>query len=234
MLAEFEPHQVRTKHVAAIKINLADTPPACNRLLSFLRIVFNYALEWEWVEHNPCIGVRKYKEHTRTRYVSHEEFNALLNHLSEPMQNLFTLVYLTGQRISDVLKLHQSHITDKGIVFIQQKTGAKLLITLTPDISQVLANIQPDAQGRLFYKGGHTLDYKTAYNTYAKARKAAGILDITIHDLRAKSLTDANDEGKNAQKLGGHKSPSTTASYLRGRKPIEANAPTLPEKSPKY
>jgi len=235
MLAEFEPRQVKPKHIAAIKIKLADTPAMCNRFLTLLYIVFSYALEWELVEQNPCIGVRKHKEHSRTRYVTHDELNALLNHLSEPMQNLFTLVYLTGQRIGDVLKLHESNITENGITFVQQKTGAKLLIKLTPDISQVLANIQPSAQGRLFYlKNGRALSYQMAYNAYDKARKSAGISNIIIHDLRAKSLTDANDEGKSAQNLDGHKNASTTRIYLRGRKPIEANAPTLPKKSSEY
>jgi len=102
----------------------------------------------------------------------------------------------------------------------------------------MLANIQPNAQGRLFHlKSGRAMSYQTAYNAYDKARKAAGVLNATIHDLRAKSLTDANDEGKNAQKLGGHKSASTTAIYLRGRKPVEASAPTLPKpckKMPEY
>jgi len=233
MLADFTPQQVKPKHIAAIKIKLADTPNMCNRFISLLRVVFSYALEWELVESNPCIGVRKHKEHSRTRYVTHNEFNALLSHLPERMHNLFTLVYLTGQRIGDVLKLHQSNITDKGIAFVQQKTKTKMLIHITPDISNVLAHIQPNNNGWLFYgwQNGGAMNYSTARKAFSDARKAAGLKDLPSRNLRAKSLTDANEEGKSAQKLGGHKNASTTTRYLRGRKPIEASAPTLPKKA---
>jgi len=183
------------------------------------------------VEHNPCLGIKKYKEKWRTRYINHDEFNALLAHLSEPMQNLFTLVYLTGQRINDVLNLRQSDITEAGIRFTQKKTGAKLLIEVTEDIAEVLGRIQPSKQGWLFHtKTDKAMHYKTAYNAYVEARKLAGISNATIHDLRTKSLTDANDEDKDAQKLGGHSSQSTTKRYLRGRKPTKATAPNLPQK----
>jgi len=235
ILAEFEPAQVKPKHIAAIKTSLAAIPSQANTSLSLLRVIFNYALEWGLVESNPCIGIRRHKEHPRTRYITHDEFNALLNHLSEPMQNLFTLVYLTGQRIGDVLRLKQSDISEAGIRFTQQKTGAKLLITLTPDISEVLASLKPNAQGHLFcLKHGRAMSYKAAWEAYNQARKAADVQGVTIHDLRAKSLTDADDEGKNAQKLGGHKSAGTTRIYLRSRKITQANAPTLPKKTPEY
>jgi len=236
MLAEFEPQQVKPKHIAAIKIKLADTPNMCNRFLSVLHIIFSYALEWELVEHNPCTGIRKYKEQSRTRYVTHDEFNALLNHMPERMHNLFTLVYLTGQRIGDVLKLHESNITENGIAFAQQKTKTKMLIPITSDIADVLARIQPNKNGWLFYgrMNGVSMHYDTAREAFAAACKAAGLKDITSRDLRAKSLTDADSEGKSAQKLGGHKNASTTRIYLRGRKPIEAAAPTLPKKSAEY
>jgi len=231
ILAEFEPHQVRPKHVAAIKIKLADTPTQCNRILSFLSVVFNYALEWQLTENHPCRGIRQYKERARTRYVSHDEFNALLAHLPEPMHNLFTLVYLTGQRISDVLHLHQSNITENGIAFVQQKTQTKMLLHITEDIAEVLNRIQPNREGWLFHNTqGRRLGYETARLAFVAARKAAGIEDTTSRDLRAKALTDADEEGKSAQKLGGHKNASTTRIYLRGRKPIEATAPTLPKK----
>jgi len=235
MLVEFEPQQIKPKHIAAIKLNLAETPIQCNRLLTFLNIVFNYALEWDLIESNPCARIRKYKEKPRTRYVSHDEFNALLEQLSEPMQRLFTLVYLTGQRISDVLRLKQSDISEAGIFIKQQKTGAQLIIGMTEDIADLLTHLQPNAEGWLFCnQQDRKLSYESARQVFIKARKAAGINDVTIHDLRAKSLTDADREGKDAQKLGGHSNRSMTLRYLRDQKPTEASAPTLPKKPPEY
>jgi len=46
ILAEFEPAQVKPKHIAAIKTSLAAIPSQANTSLSILRVIFNYALEW--------------------------------------------------------------------------------------------------------------------------------------------------------------------------------------------
>ncbi|MDV7209852.1 hypothetical protein [Azotobacter beijerinckii] len=44
ILAEFNPDQVLPRHVAAIKNSMAATPNMGNRVLSFLRAVFTYAV----------------------------------------------------------------------------------------------------------------------------------------------------------------------------------------------
>jgi integrase len=80
-------------------------------------------------------------------------------------------------------------------------------------------------------RSGRPVDYGSAKDAFARAREAAGVADVTIHDLRAKSLTDADAEGKDAQKLGGHTDARMTARYLRGKMPTVATAPTMPKKS---
>ena len=42
VFAEFSPEQVKPKHIAQMKIALAETPNMCNRCLSVLRQVFDY------------------------------------------------------------------------------------------------------------------------------------------------------------------------------------------------
>lgn len=41
---------------------------------------------------------------------------------------------------------------------------------------------------------------------------------FTFHDIRAKTLTDADDTGKDAQQLAGHSKEQQTITYLRSRK----------------
>lgn len=237
ILAEFEPHEVLPKHVAAIKMDLAGTPNMCNRILSFLRVVFQFALEWQLVDSNPCIGVRRHTEKKRDRYVTDAEFQALLACCSEYMRVIFEMCFLTGQRIGDVLAIRLSDISEAGIEFRQQKTGSKLIVTMTPDIQGVIdrAKALPrKVRGLTLFctrLGGKPVSYATAKDAFAKAREAAGVANITIHDLRAKSLTDADGQGKDAQKLGGHTDQRMTARYLRGKKPTTAEAPSMPKKS---
>jgi integrase len=236
IFAEFELRQVQQKHVAAVKMSLSDTPNMANRILSFLRIVFSYAVEWQLVDSNPCIGIRRHEERKRDRYITDREFEALMANCSDSMRVIFEMCYLTGQRIGDVLKIRLADISDAGIEFRQEKTGAKLIVSMTPDIAEVVARAKAlprKVRGMTLFcgRGGKPVLYEVAKQAFAAAREAAGVADVTIHDLRAKSLTDADGEGKDAQKLGGHTDARMTARYLRGKKPTIATAPTMPKKS---
>ncbi len=234
IFAEFEPGQVLPKHVAAVKMDMASTPNMCNRILSFLRIVFGYALEWQLVDSNPCIGIKRHEEGRRDRYINDAEFGALMAHCSEYMRVIFETCFLTGQRVGDVLKIRLSDISPEGVEFVQQKTGAKLIVRMTHDLQDVIdrAKALPrKVRGLTLFctrGGGKPVCYSTVKDAFAAARASAGVENVTIHDLRAKSLTDADEEGKDAQKLGGHTDSRMTARYLRGKKPTVAHSPTMP------
>ncbi|WP_236213961.1 tyrosine-type recombinase/integrase [Metapseudomonas otitidis] len=236
IFAEFEPRQVMPKHIAAVKVDLAKTPNMCNRILSVARIVFSYALEWGEVDSNPCVGVRRHHEARRDRYITDAEFSAILAACSPYVRNILEMAYLTGQRISDVISIRLADISPEGVAFVQQKTGAKLVVAMTPDLEEVIARAKALPRKvrtlTLFCaRAGRPVSYHSIKQAFALAREKAGVPDVTIHDIRAKSLTDADAEGKNAQALGGHSDPRMTARYLRGRLPKIAQAPTMPVKA---
>lgn len=237
MLAEFEPRQVLPKHIAAIKMALADTPNMCNRILSFLREVFAHALEWQEVDSNPCVGIKRHPEKKRDRYITDKELQAILSHCSDYMGVIFETCFMTGQRIGDVLKIRLADISDEGIAFAQQKTGARLIVAMTPDLRSVIdrARALPrKVRGLTLFctrAGGKAVSYETAKEAFAKARAAAGVEDVTIHDLRAKSLTDTKRQGNDAQILAGHTDAKMTARYIRAREIDVAQPPTMPKKS---
>ena len=236
MLLEFAPEQVKAKHVAAIKVSLANTPNMANRILSFLRIVFSYAVEWQLVESNPCIGIKRHAENKRDRYIADEEYAAIYSHCNARMQIIMDLCYFTGQRIGDVLHIHRSDLTDEGILFQPQKTknstGAKLLVKWSPGLIATVERAKA-LQGRvptltlLFNRKRKAPDYGTTKQLWDQACKAAGIADATLHDLRAKSLTDAKRQGKNPQTLAAHSNPQQTERYIRKRETPLAEGPSF-------
>lgn len=236
MLAEFEPRQVLPKHVAAIKVHMASTPNMANRVVSVLRVVFNHALEWGDVDSNPCVGILRHEEAKRDRYISDDEFRALMAHCSDYMGAIFTMCYLTGQRIGDVLTIKHSDISDAGIAFAQQKTGAKLIVEMTDDLAAAIDRAKAiprkvTAETLFSSRSSKPVCYESCKEAFAKARKDAGISNVTIHDLRAKSLTDTNRQGNNAQKLAGHADGRMTERYIRAREIDIGTPPTMPKKS---
>lgn len=240
ILVEFSPEQVRPKHVAAIKAELADTPNMANRILSFLRSVFQFAVEWQIVESNPCIGIKRHRETARDRYITDAEFAAIRAQAVDWLIPIIDMCYLTAQRINDVLTIRLSDISADGISFRQQKTGNKLLVRMTPDIEQTIANAKATkAKSRvasiyLFSaRAGKAREYRTVRDKWDEACAAAGVADAHLHDLRAKGMTDTERQGNNAQTLGGHTDRRTTQIYIRLRDTPTADPPALPRSSKK-
>lgn len=235
ILVEFSPEQVRPRDIAAIKQHFASTPAMANRMISFLRSVFALAVEWQVVEANPCVGIRRHKEHKRDRLITPEEFAAIraaARHKAIPI--IMDLCYLTGQRIGDVLAIKNDDISPAGIAFKQEKTGARLLVAMTDELAAVLkaaraAHPADDRATTLLYtRGFRPYSYGTIKDAFNRAKEAAGVADVTIHDMRAMSLTSADEQGMNAQTLGGHTDPKMTRRYIRDRRIPVAQSPKLP------
>jgi integrase len=230
ILAEFEPGQVRPRDVAGIKRLYADHPNMGNRVLSVLRSVFAYALEAELVEMNPCIGVKRHTERWRERLVAPAEFDAIREKAVPQMQVIMDMLRLTGQRVSDVLKLRVSDLGDDGIFFRQGKTGARLIVRWTPELRAAVERAKT-LRGNvraltLFHsRTGGAPAYETIRDKWERACELAGIQDAHIHDLRAMAITAAKAQGIDAQALAGHTSPAMTRRYLRSKEVPVVDSP---------
>ena len=232
--ADFEPREVLQRHVVALKMHMADTPNMSNRVISVLRAVFTYALEQQIVDSNPCIGVRRHLEHKRDRYITHGEFQAICANSSDNMRVIYEMCYLTGQRIGDVLAIRLADISAEGIAFKQEKTNARLLVQMTADLEQLIARVKAlprKIRGLTLFcspRGGKPVHYSSVKDAFAISCKKAGVEDASLHDLRAKSLSDTDDQGNDAQKLGGHTDAKMTQRYLRLRKVNVGLPPKMP------
>ena len=232
MLQQFAPDQVKPKHVAAIKVAMAKTPNMANRCLSLVRQVFAWALEQQLVESNPAVGIKRHLEAKRGRLISMDEYGAIYAKAGPRLQVITDLLIRTGQRVGDVLRIRRADLTEEGIRFVQQKTGAKLVVPWTAELRAVVdraktlhGNIR--ALTLLHNRRGKTPDYRTVKLQWDKACKAAGIADAHLHDLRAVALTAARRQGLNATRLAGHSSPAQTERYLRDRDEPLAEGPSF-------
>lgn len=231
---QFAPEQVKGKHVAHLKTELASTPNMANRCISILRQVFAYALEAQLpgVETNPAVGIKGYKEAKRTRLISIDEYVAVYAKAGPRLQVIMDLLIRTGERINDVLKIHRSDLLPEGIRFVQQKTGAKRVVPWTPELRTVtdrakLLNGNIRSMTLLCGRRGKSPDYSVVNRQWDAACSAAGIVDANIHDLRAVAATWARKQGLNATDLLGHSSPAQTERYLRDREEVIAEGPSF-------
>ncbi len=233
VFADAEPEDIQPVHIKRIQRAWGDTPHMCNRRISVLRQVFEYALDEGLVESNPCVGVKRLAEPPRTRYISHEEYRGIWAHGSPDLRVMLDLLYLTGQRIGDVLAITHEDVRPDGVFVLQQKTQKRVLVAMTPDLRAALdaaAALPRKVRGKTILctlRGSRPYSYKTALDMYKRAAEKAGVEDTIPHDIRAKSLTDAKAQGLDPQALGGHSTMAMTLRYIRQHETTLAQPPSI-------
>ncbi|PSR55777.1 recombinase XerD [Adhaeribacter arboris] len=85
-----------------------------NRLLERIRAIFNKALEWGWEGTNPAIGIKKYKEKSRDRFIQPVEMPFIIRSLNEEtnetVKDYLWILLLTGARKTNTLMMRWEQI----------------------------------------------------------------------------------------------------------------------------
>lgn len=232
LLADFEPGQVTQADIYDLLDQFRETPNMGNRVLTVARLVFRYAVKRRMIPNNPCVGVDRMPERKRDRYLTDAELAAIRGHAGDRLQVIIDLLYLTGQRVQDVLDIKRTDLTDDGIAFQQRKTGVRRTVAWNAALRAAVkaAKALPGpANALLLLRGrwGGAVDYRSLHEQWARACRLAGVTDAHIHDIRAKSATDAKREGADPQALLGHASEAMTARYLRLRESPVVQGPKV-------
>ena len=203
-----------------------------NREKALFSHIWNKAREWGYTSlTNPCAGIKGFKETGRKNvYIEDSMFEAVYNAGSQPLRDAMDLAYLTGQRPSDVLKMTDHDIQDGSISITQNKTGARLRISIEGELHTLMQRIiqrKSSHKVRSFAlivdDSGKRLTGCALRGHFDRARDKAGISKelFQFRDLRAKAGTDkAESSGdiRQAQRQLGHTSVTMTETYIRERK----------------
>lgn len=230
--AEFSPEQVEPKDVAEFMDLMSATPNMANRCRSVLKMAFDIAVRRGIRDSNPVISIERHREARRDRYLTDDEYQRLLANASPALAPIIQIAYLTAQRIGDVLAIRRDDVTDEGIFFRQQKTGARLLVAMTPELKTAIdaAKALHGVTAPMYLLGqrnGKIRSYRAVNDLFRRATERAGLTDVRLHDLRAKSLTDAKRQGLNAQQLAGHTTEAQTVRYIRNRETQVVHGPSI-------
>ena len=230
--AEFTPDIIRASDITRFLDLYEDTPNMANRMLTVLKAIFERAVRQGLTDANPAYGIKRFEESRRDRYLTDGEYRAIRAAANPTVKLVMDVCYLTGQRISDVLAIEHSHISAEGILFQQGKTGKRLLVEMQPELARIIREAKGLHQVMcryLFHPKGKTsaYSYRAIRDRYESARRKARVENTTIHDIRAKALTDAKRAGLDPQKLGGHSSPAMTERYIRLRETDNVAGPNL-------
>jgi len=85
-----------------------------NRMLERIRAIYNKGIEWGWDGTNPAVGIKKYKEKQRDRFIQPSEMPFLIRSLeeesNETAKDYFWLLLLTGVRRTNTLTMRWEQI----------------------------------------------------------------------------------------------------------------------------
>lgn len=235
------PEQVKQKDAAMVKVLLAATPNMANRVLSFARQIFGEFVEHQLIDSNPFLGVKRHAENKRTRLIKWQEWWDIRAISPRRLQLVMDGLYLTDQRIDDVLDIDERDGWEQGIYFKQGKTGKELIVAWNDDLRRwwdecralhgkvVKVDFEVKDRPRPLFRSRHGTRpaYRTVYDQWVLAVKRANVEDCNLHDNRAFSATEAGRQGLDPQKLLGHTDPRTTKIYLRDREIDVVHGPTM-------
>jgi len=206
-------------------------PGTINRLLVMLRYGYTLALRWkiEGVHSNPAKELKNLSDNNKIeRFLSAEQANQLLDavHASDNKMLSFIVPFLiyTGARKREVLEAKWQEIdfvknswripkTKSGkIRHVPLSSGALSLLKALRDTSPV--SLEPSAY--IFPNPKTEKPYVSIFYSWDTARKAAGMPDLRMHDLRhsfASFLVNAGRSIYEVQELLGHSDIRTTSRY---------------------
>lgn len=201
-----------------------------NREISLISDAFRKAIRWGLVDKNPCIGIERFQETSRERYITDEEFEtirkiALLREESAHLADIIDTLYYTGQRCGRIfdLKWSQVNLQERSITFAQTSKNKRVpdLIWISDPLLGLLHRIRikrtlSKVVGAYVFAKSNGMPYHSVRTTWKRCCEATGVKNARIHDIRHKSITDMLNAGVPVAKVKtavGHSNTSTTDSY---------------------
>ncbi|MDE0242090.1 MAG: tyrosine-type recombinase/integrase [bacterium] len=215
-------------------------PGGANSCLQILSQVLNHAVLCSHITSNPARSVTLNPRKKLTRFLSREELDRLhgvldrLESLAQisPVQrmqlDIIRLLMLTGCRKAEIIRLQKQEVYGASLRLLDSKTGPRTVF-LNTEARTIIDRRMAGASAFIFPSSlnpGRPLcnDLRLWYSI----RKAAGINDVRLHDLRHTFASYAVMEGTPlpvVARLLGHSQTTTTLRYAHtGDRETEAAA----------
>lgn len=199
------------------------SPTMANKCLSILRTMFEKARDWRLFHgDNPAKRIKRYREHSRRRFVQPQEMPRLMEALhqeSEIVQCYFLLCLLVGCRRTEALTLRWQDLDFVHGLWHKPHTKSDRAQTVPiPHVLLKRLDALPRQSACIFTH--HVKPWSTSFvfEQWQQIRTSAGLPDVTIHDLRRTCASWMSCHGENLAVIGNvlnHSGLQHTAVYAR-------------------
>jgi integrase len=208
-LGKIKISDVSRKEISDIhnKITIAGNSTTANRVLALTSSIFGRAIEWNLLQINPAIGIRRNKEISRKRFIQFNEFplffSALRAEENETVRDIFIISLLTGARRENVISMKWNDISfERAEWYIDRtKNGESQTVTLSEEAIEILIKRKPKTLRQFVFEGtgklGHFRNPEKGWLRVKSRAKALGFIQAlgkelswSNHELETK-LSDA-------------------------------------------
>lgn len=219
---------IRKTDVQAMHLRLAKDSGkyTANRAHELIRAMYNRAKDIGYEGENPALGIKRFAEEKRDRFLHANELGAFFTALqAEPnpmIQHFFLLLLLTGGRRSNVQAMRWDEIDFSTALWRipETKSGKPVVVPLTTAALSVI-HARREANGNnewVFPSKGKTGHIVEPTNAWQRIITRAGLVDVRPHDLRRSLGSWMAITGAGLPIVGkmlGHTQANTTMIYAR-------------------
>lgn len=187
-----------------------------NVFKSVVRSLMSFAVEMEYRDDNPVTEIRTLPMGEYKRFTE-DEVNALVGKATPEMRRAIMLALYTGQRRGDLLASRWDHMENGGIVFIQQKTKAKVWVPLHAVLAEDMRSWPRTALTILTGPDGKPWMDEAFEYAWKVLRRAAGT-NKQFHSFRKTAAAKLAEAGCSVHELSaitGHKSLGMVEHYTK-------------------
>lgn len=144
---------IRKDDVARLheKIGTENGKTQANAIVRRLSAIFNKAIQWGWEGANPALGIQRFKEHSRDRFIQPFEMpylqQAIAEEENESFRDYITILLYTGVRKTNLLMMRWEQISwDRSEWRIPEtKNGEPLVVPLVSHVMDILTKRKASA-----------------------------------------------------------------------------------------
>lgn len=192
-----------------------------NREIACLKAIIRRAMLNRKLDFNPIQGVKFFREYSRNRTLTPEEYHRLLGSCAPHMRDMVQLAYVTGMRRNEILGLRWAQVDQRNGVIIlaaeDTKTREQREIPLDEELIELFGRIPRvlNCPHVFTFRKHNISDPK---GSFRMACKRAGIVDFHFHDLRHCAITNFRKAGvgdNTIMSISGHKTHDVFRRYDR-------------------
>jgi integrase len=198
---------VEALHSALTK---AGTPIRANRVVAVAGAIFRLAIKRKYISENPCRGITRNPETKRTRYLSAPELGKLISVLDCWTDQLsaaaIRLLLLTGARKGELLRASWSEFDLVAGLWTKPaahcKNKREHRVPLSTEAITVLLSLPRHNSTDLLFPNSRRHPW-AEIAAWPEIRKAAGLEDVHVHDLRHSAASMMVSAGNSLELIGG-------------------------------